>query len=253
MTASAISLTRSLEKPPTIVRLRTLRFNGTIPALLPNIEEGTVLILDSAPYYIMYRDGWRVAPREFGICHELTVRHDHVLETFAELIQAAVELKFDVFFELAVDHPEVVRKLGEPLDKPPLGAVRLYPGRSPNMLKVFMMKHNFYELELDIALPTTTREVRRRVMEHASKRCDFFIFGRRVVIFPILRFPYHAEQMVGQCLALAPFELPPYVLLEIIDWLPYVQDMSHWDKIKHLTAIRESIRRVWNRRADGHR
>ena len=48
-------------------------------------------------------------------------------------------------------------------------------------------------------------------------------------------------ELVGICLAFAPLELPPYVLLWIIDFLPNYDKLSHHKKIELITSVRNSI------------
>lgn len=55
----------------------------------------------------------------------------------------------------------------------------------------------------------------------------------------------HAQQdIVGICLALAPLELPPYVMLWIIDFIPQYAQVSHHDKIELITSVRASIWKI---------
>ena len=54
-----------------------------------------------------------------------------------------------------------------------------------------------------------------------------------------MRFAQH--DIIGICLALAPIELPPYVLLWIIDWLPHYGQLSHHKKIALIESVRNSI------------
>ena len=50
--------------------------------------------------------------------------------------------------------------------------------------------------------------------------------------------------IIGICLALAPLNLPPYVLLWIIDWLPRYDLLSHHKKIQLIESVVKSIRKV---------
>jgi hypothetical protein len=50
--------------------------------------------------------------------------------------------------------------------------------------------------------------------------------------------------IIDICLALAPFDLPPYVLLEIIDWLPQFEKVSHHKKIHLIQSVWNSIRKI---------
>ena len=50
--------------------------------------------------------------------------------------------------------------------------------------------------------------------------------------------------IIGICLALAPLELPPYVLLWIVDWLPRYDLLSHHKKIHLIESVVQSIRKL---------
>ena len=54
---------------------------------------------------------------------------------------------------------------------------------------------------------------------------------------------YAQADIVSICIALAPLELPPYVLLWILDWLPRYELLSELRKLRLIEAVRESIRR----------
>ena len=51
-------------------------------------------------------------------------------------------------------------------------------------------------------------------------------------------------EIIGICLALAPLELPPYVLLWIVDWLPRYDLLSHHKKIHLIESVVQSIRKL---------
>ena len=55
------------------------------------------------------------------------------------------------------------------------------------------------------------------------------------------------SHIVDICLALSPLELPPYVLLWIIDWLPRFDKASHHKKIQLITSVRDSIWKLKNK------
>ena len=50
--------------------------------------------------------------------------------------------------------------------------------------------------------------------------------------------------IIGICLALAPLDLPPYVLLWIVDWLPRYDLLSHHKKIHLIESVVKSIRKL---------
>ena len=45
-------------------------------------------------------------------------------------------------------------------------------------------------------------------------------------------------------MTLTPLDLPPYVLLEVFDWLPLMRRVEHKPKIDLIIAVRNSARRV---------
>lgn len=63
------------------------------------------------------------------------------------------------------------------------------------------------------------------------------------------RWPYLVNLLISIQLSLMPFDVPPYVVLEIIDWLPFYDQQTRLIKITKIEAIRDSIRRVLNRRS----
>ncbi len=55
----------------------------------------------------------------------------------------------------------------------------------------------------------------------------------------------HAQpDIIDICLALAPFQLPAYVLLWIMDWLPNFDRLSHYKKIHLIQSVVKSIRQI---------
>ena len=50
--------------------------------------------------------------------------------------------------------------------------------------------------------------------------------------------------IIGICLALSSLDLPPYVLLWIIDWLPRYDLLSHHKKIQLIESVVQSIRKL---------
>jgi hypothetical protein len=55
---------------------------------------------------------------------------------------------------------------------------------------------------------------------------------------------YRQESIKDICIAFAPFNLPPYVLLEIIDWLPNIIYERHLTKINLIVSLIKSIRKI---------
>ncbi len=52
---------------------------------------------------------------------------------------------------------------------------------------------------------------------------------------------YAHGDIIGICLAMCKLDLPPYVLLWIIDWLPIYHLLSHHKKIYLIENVRNSI------------
>lgn len=52
------------------------------------------------------------------------------------------------------------------------------------------------------------------------------------------------DKVVEFCLAMGPMQLPPYVLLEIFDWLPLMEHVRHWNKIQLIVGMHHSRRRI---------
>lgn len=56
------------------------------------------------------------------------------------------------------------------------------------------------------------------------------------------------DTLLEFCLALGPLQLPPYVLLEIFDWLPLMAHVRHYPKIKLVEGVHHSRRRACAKR-----
>jgi hypothetical protein len=59
---------------------------------------------------------------------------------------------------------------------------------------------------------------------------------------------YAQPEIIGICLAMSSFDLPPYVLLWIIDWLPNYDRLSHHKKIQLIESVRVSIWKINGKR-----
>jgi hypothetical protein len=55
---------------------------------------------------------------------------------------------------------------------------------------------------------------------------------------------YAQPDIIGICLTMSSLELPPYVLLWIIDWLPNYDRLSHHKKIRLIESVRASIWKI---------
>ena len=51
-------------------------------------------------------------------------------------------------------------------------------------------------------------------------------------------------QVVDFCLAIMPLNLPPYVMLEIFDWLPLMEHVRHYNKIRLIESCIRSYRKI---------
>jgi hypothetical protein len=57
------------------------------------------------------------------------------------------------------------------------------------------------------------------------------------------------QRLIDICIALSPLDLPPYVLLEIIDWLPHWATCApHSRKIEFIIRFRKCCARILSRR-----
>jgi hypothetical protein len=52
------------------------------------------------------------------------------------------------------------------------------------------------------------------------------------------------RDIIGICLAMSPLELPHYVMLWIIDWLPNYHRLSHLKKIRLIESVHTSVRKL---------
>ena len=57
-----------------------------------------------------------------------------------------------------------------------------------------------------------------------------------------------SNQIIDISIALASIDLPPYVLLEIIDWLPLFEYVDHKKKIDLIVNLRKSIAKIFELR-----
>ena len=53
-----------------------------------------------------------------------------------------------------------------------------------------------------------------------------------------------SSQIIDVCIAFAAFDLPPYVLLEIVDWLPFFEYVDHKKKIDLIINLKKSISKI---------
>ena len=54
-----------------------------------------------------------------------------------------------------------------------------------------------------------------------------------------------SKEIIDVCIALASLDLPPYVLLEIIDWLPLFEYVDHKKKIDLIINVKKSISKIF--------
>jgi hypothetical protein len=91
---------------------------------------------------------------------------------------------------------------------------------------------------------------------------DIVLFGNGCLEYPIKfrteektydkyrRTKYKFEIVKDICIAFASFQLTPYVLLEIVDWLPGIIFEKHIRKINLIISMGNSIRNVTNNRGN---
>lgn len=75
-------------------------------------------------------------------------------------------------------------------------------------------------------------------VKYISKKCKYFNDQSR----------YRWEKIKDICIAFVSFDLPPYVLLEIIDWLPNMDYEKHFKKIRLIISMRDSIKKIQKKR-----
>lgn len=99
-----------------------------------------------------------------------------------------------------------------------------------------------------IIAPPDMRFARRQVLwkkEHRGLAKDTFVWRPTAE----LRWPYQRCVILDACFAMARLALPPYVMLEIVDWLPYVERQKRVKKVQLIEGVRAAVRRVDERRA----
>lgn len=63
-------------------------------------------------------------------------------------------------------------------------------------------------------------------------------------LLPKLRRASFHRILLDVCIALAPLQIPAYVLLHIVDWLPFMDLFDHRSKIELLQSIHQSLHDV---------
>ena len=81
-----------------------------------------------------------------------------------------------------------------------------------------------------------------QALEREQTRLETLARIRSELGIRLMRFAQ--PDIIGICLALAPLELPPYVLLWIVDWLPRYDLLSHHKKIHLIESVVKSIRKL---------
>lgn len=84
-------------------------------------------------------------------------------------------------------------------------------------------------------------------------RLDDVVANPRWVNTAFCRWPRNHAKIVDVCFALLDEPFPPYVLLEILDWLPAMHWQNHIAKIRLIESVRASMRRVRQKRADSNK
>ena len=81
-----------------------------------------------------------------------------------------------------------------------------------------------------------------QALEREQTRLETLARIRSELSIRLMRFAH--PDIIGICLALAPLDLPPYVLLWIVDWLPRYDLLSHRKKIHLIESVVRSIRQL---------
>lgn len=96
-----------------------------------------------------------------------------------------------------------------------------------------------YKTQPGIILKELQREtIDDRTLKYISKKCEYVNEQSR----------YRWEIIKDICIAFTSLALPPYVLLEIIDWLPNIEYERHFKKISLIVSMRNSIRKIQEKR-----
>lgn len=142
----------------------------------------------------------------------------------------------------------VVKELGAPdktiwvIDAEHSGDGLLYRNRPFHVLDTKHNEFNWLNSYLYPADKTTkitwSQELQKNVVNVTISR-DQLIFTSH-----LLRWPRYRHQIFLTVLALAPLHLPPYVLLEILDWLPKMDYQPHRWKIDLIMSMTEHIREI---------
>ncbi len=84
----------------------------------------------------------------------------------------------------------------------------------------------------------TTYNLEEKIFKCITKKCEYADEQSQ----------YRQSIIKDVCIAFAPLQLPPYVLLEIIDWLPHIEYEKHFKKISLIISMRNSIRKIQEKR-----
>lgn len=80
--------------------------------------------------------------------------------------------------------------------------------------------------------------IEKKIFKCIAKKCEYANEQSR----------YRQSIIKDICIAFAPLQLPPYVLLEIVDWLPHIEYERHFKKISLINSMRDSIRKIQEKR-----
>lgn len=83
-----------------------------------------------------------------------------------------------------------------------------------------------------------THNLEEKIFKCITKKCEYTDEQSQ----------YRQSIIKDVCIAFAPFQLPPYVLLEIVDWLPHIEYERHFKKINLINSMRDSIRKIQQNR-----
>ncbi len=108
-------------------------------------------------------------------------------------------------------------------------------------IQQLLLEHSTKSVHISVSVLIFIHDFRQE-SERKQLRLETLARIRNKVGIRLMRYAH--PDIVDICLALAPFDLPPYVLLEIIDWLPQFARLSHHKKIHLIQAVWHSIRKI---------
>jgi hypothetical protein len=112
-------------------------------------------------------------------------------------------------------------------------------------IKQLLLEHSKKSVSIDFVFELFLRKIMRffkQEKERQELRLETLNRIKHKVGIRLMR--YAQPEIIGICLAMSSLELPPYVLLWIIDWLPNYDRLSHHKKIHLIESVRASIWKI---------